>query len=229
MSIDVVVTAADAVLSARVTVPRRPVGLVLVPAGGGTRSSRVPSPSLGNAVETALVQRGFAVLRTDCCATAPDGAEGIPLVADRLVAMTRWARSSRPTAGLPIGCFATSTVAAAALLVAAEPDSAVSAVVSSGGRPDLVRSCAPSVTAATLLIVGGADPVALDHNGSVEPLLRCPRGLEVIGGAGNRFAEPGALDQVVELAVGWFRRYVLPPVPLCLPADPIVPVMSEKR
>jgi hypothetical protein len=95
-----------------------------------------------------------------------------------------------------------------ALQASAELGGEVAAVVSSRGRLDLVRSCVPSVTAATLLIVGGADPVAVDRNGGVEPLLRCPRALEIVSGASPRFAEPGALERVTDLAVEWFRRYL---------------------
>jgi hypothetical protein len=29
-----------------------------------------------------------------------------------------------------------------------------------------------------------------------------------VPGAGHLFEEPGALDQVTELAAGWFRRYL---------------------
>ena len=167
----------------------------------------------------ALLRAGFAVLSSRGCrplaeerarTVADPQLREIARLADRVVTMTRWARHSRHTTGLPIGYFACSTAVAVALQAAAELDGEVAAVVSSQGRPDLARSCVPSVTAATLLIVGGADPVALDHNGAVEPLLRCPRSLEIVSGASCRFAEPGALARVIDLAVGWFGRYLVP-------------------
>jgi putative phosphoribosyl transferase len=204
VSVEVAVTAADAVLAARLTVPRRPLGVVLVPTAGGV----VP-----DALATALLGSHFAVLGADlhrygsahpCGISAAD----VSRLTGRLITVTRWAQSSRQIAGLSIGFFGTGVAAAVALRAAAELDGEVAAVVSSQGRPDLVRSDVTSVTAATLLIVGGADPVALDRNGSVEPLLRCPSALEIVSGATRRFVEPGAMDRVVELAVDWFRRFL---------------------
>jgi hypothetical protein len=131
----------------------------------------------------------------------------VPL-AGHLVTLTRWAEHHADTRGLSIGYFAKGAAAAVALCAAAELDGEVAAVVSTQGCPDLARACVTSVTAATLLIVGGADPVALDRNGGVEPLLRCPSALEIVPGASHRFGEPGALDQVADLSVAWFSRYL---------------------
>lgn len=207
VSVGVAVTASDAVPTARLAVPRRPVGVVLIPAGFGQ-----------DAVRSALLRAGFAVLGAGLvrrtCRGRTVGVPDVPTLADRLVAVTRWAQRCRYTAGLAIGYYGTSVGAAIALRAAAELNGEVAAVVSSAGRPDLVRSHVTSVTAATLLIVGGADPVALDRNGGVEPLLRCPSALEIISGATHRFGEPGAMDQVVDLTVGWFDRYLARRSPL---------------
>jgi putative phosphoribosyl transferase len=204
VSVDVAVTAADAVLMARLTVPRRPLGVVLVPSAEGVAPDDLA---------TALLDSDFAVLGADLhrygSAHSPGiRAADIARLTGRLVTVTRWAQSCRQTAGLPIGFFATGVAAAVALRAAAELGGEVAAVVSSQGQPDLVRSDVSSVTAATLLIVGGADPVAVDRNGGVEPLFRCPSALEIVSGATHRFGEAGAMDQVVGLAVDWFRRYL---------------------
>jgi hypothetical protein len=229
------VTAADAVLTARLTVPRSPLGIVLVlssrgaaplpparqrlqclpwtspPSASSSRSSASPVP--GDRFATALLDAGFAVLRAELRRPGPSrgrsiGVPDIAPLADRLVTLTRWTRGCEDVGNLAVGYFGTRGAAAVALRAAAELDGEVAAVVSSEGRPDLVRSCVTSVTAATLLIVGGADPVALDRNGGVEPLLRCPSALEIVPGATRRFAEPGAMDQVVDLSVAWFRRFL---------------------
>jgi hypothetical protein len=202
------VAAADAVPAVKVTVPRHPRGLVLVLADGASAAEVM--------VSAALLGAGFAVLssaeprlRADASGTATDiPVAEIARLVGPLVTLTQRARRSSRTAGLPTGYFAVSTAAAVALQAAVELDGEVSAVVSSQGRLDLVRSCVPSVTAATLLIVGGADPVAVDHNGGVEPLFRCPRALEIVSGASPRFGEPGALERVTDLAVDWFSRYL---------------------
>jgi putative phosphoribosyl transferase len=62
-------------------------------------------------------------------------------------------------------------------------------------------------------VVGGADPVALDRNVGLEPLLRCPSCLEIVPGATRRFDEVGAVDRVVELATDWFRIHLATATP----------------
>jgi len=41
----------------------------------------------------------------------------------------------------------------------------------------------------------------------------CPTRLEIVPGAIHLFEEPGTLDQVAALAVGWFRRWLGEPTP----------------
>jgi putative phosphoribosyl transferase len=126
----------------------------------------------------------------------------------RVVALTRWTRCDPDMAGLPLGYFATGLGAAAALRAAAELDGEIGAVVCSQGRADLVGAGAAAVTAATLLVVAGADPVTLDRNGGLEPLLRCRSALEIVPGASRRLDEVGAVDRVVDLATDWFRVHL---------------------
>jgi hypothetical protein len=63
-----------------------------------------------------------------------------------------------------VGYFGASTGAAAALIAAADPRNAVSAVVSGGGRPDLAGDALAFVKAPTLLIVGGEDRAVVELN-----------------------------------------------------------------
>lgn len=228
---DVPVTVADAVLTARLTVPCGPLGVVLVLGARGA-APRLPArlrppdrhhasvrqhlpgpPQPGDRFATALLGAGFAVLEAQLRRPGqqPGRAIGVPDIAplaDRLVRLTRWTRGSDHVGDLPVGYLASGATAAVALCAASELDGEVAALVSSEGRPDLVRSRVASVTAATLLIVGGADPVALDRNEGVEPLLRCPSALEIVSGATHRFVEPWAMGQVVDLSVDWFRRFL---------------------
>jgi pimeloyl-ACP methyl ester carboxylesterase len=81
-------------------------------------------------------------------------------------------------------------------------------VVSRGGRPDLAGAALREVTAPTLLIVGGDDPVVVEVNRQAERLLRGEKRLEVIPGAGHLFEEPGALERVAELAADWFLGHL---------------------
>ncbi|MFD3726540.1 phosphoribosyltransferase, partial [Streptomyces sp. NPDC058671] len=94
-----------------------------------------------------------------------------------------------------------------ALWAAAAPVSSVAAVVSRGGRPDLAADHLAQVRAPTLLIVGGGDALVLDLNRRAGARLRCENRLAVVAGATHLFEEPGALEEVAELAAAWFTRH----------------------
>ncbi len=71
----------------------------------------------------------------------------IDILAQRLLYATEWIITNQETKNLPIGYFGASTGAAAA----------IKAIVSRGGRPDMVGSALQKVKSPTLLIVGGND------------------------------------------------------------------------
>jgi putative phosphoribosyl transferase len=188
------------------TVPPRARAVVVLARGTtgsglGERSRRMVS---------ALTPAGYAVLLPTLWqpSAQDDSPVDVRRLAARLVAVTRWARLRPATAGLPVGLLASSTGAAVALLAAAELDGEVAAVAARAGRPDAAGLRPAEVSAATLLIVGGADPVGVGLNGDVEPLLRGPRSLRIIPGATRRFTEPGVMDEAVGLVLDWFGRYL---------------------
>jgi hypothetical protein len=80
--------------------------------------------------------------------------------------------------------------------------------VSRGGRPDLAGEFLPHVTAATLLIVGGADIGVLELNRAALIRLGGVRRLKIVPGATHLFEEPGTLEHVAELATSWYGRYL---------------------
>jgi dienelactone hydrolase len=110
---------------------------------------------------------------------------------------------------LRIGYFGACTGAAAALMAAAERPT-VGAVVSRGGRPDLAYTALSRVCAPTLLIVGGNDAPVITMNQSALAQLHSKKQLVIIPGATHLFEEPGALQQVAELACQWFQHYLVP-------------------
>lgn len=85
---------------------------------------------------------------------------------------------------------------------------AVAAVVSRGGRPDLARERLAQVTAPTLLVVGGRDDEVLELNRDAQTHLTCQSSLVVVPGATHLFEEPGALEQVAQLAGDWFLAHL---------------------
>jgi putative phosphoribosyl transferase len=133
----------------------------------------------------------------------------IDLLAKRLGGVTDWLASETAGAGPTVGYFGGSTGAAAALIAAADRQQTVRAIVSRGGRPDLALAVLPRIQQPTLLIVGGRDEIVIDLNRRALDRLGGVRRLVIVPGATHLFEEPGALEQVAELASEWFRQYLV--------------------
>lgn len=131
----------------------------------------------------------------------------IDLLSERLLANTQWLRQQPGTRDLSMGYFGASTGAAAALQAAAQEPQEIAAVVSRGGRPDLAMEYLIRVTAPTLLIVGGNDIPVIPLNEAAYARLNCPKELVIVPGATHLFEEPGALENVAQLACDWFVKY----------------------
>jgi putative phosphoribosyl transferase len=134
----------------------------------------------------------------------------IPLLGTRLTGTVDWIGAQPRIGALRVGLFGASTGAAAALIAAAERPTAVAAVVSRGGRPDLAGSSLPRVQAPTLLIVGGEDGPVISMNRGAGAKLGCEHRIEIVPGATHLFEEPGKLEEVARLARDWFVRYLAP-------------------
>jgi pimeloyl-ACP methyl ester carboxylesterase len=178
----------------------------------GTGSSRF-SPR-NRSVAGALRRAGFGTLLLDLLTEQEERVDmvtaehrfDIGLLGHRLTAAVDWL-GRHPVAGaLPVELFGASTGAAAALVAAAERPDRVHSVVSRGGRPDLAGDALERVRAPVLLIVGGADPQVLAMNRDAAGHLRGAHDLHVVPGATHLFEEPGALEEVADVAAGWFLR-----------------------
>jgi putative phosphoribosyl transferase len=132
----------------------------------------------------------------------------IQLLAQRLLYATDWLLAQPQFDKAKLGYFGASTGAGAALVAASKQTAAVGAVVSRGGRPDLAGAALATVTAPTLLIVGGADRTVLELNREALAALTCEKRLEVVPRATHLFEEPGALDEVTRLARLWFETHL---------------------
>lgn len=183
-------------------------GVVVFAHGSG--SGRL-SPR-NNFVARRLQQGGLATLLLDLLTEeeADDRRKvfAIDLLADRLLLAKSWLETEPRTRNLGIGYFGASTGAGAALQAAVREPSNVKAVVSRGGRADLAEPYLPSVTAPTLLIVGGHDEPVIEMNQSAYDLLTCEKKLVIVPGATHLFEEPGTLEQVAEHAGKWFQQYL---------------------
>ena len=197
-------------LAGHLTLPEGATGVVVFAHGSG--SSR-HSPR-NRHVAAVLNAAGLGTLLFDLLTHEEEldrtNVFDIGLLARRLVDATRWLESRPEASGLRIGYFGASTGAAAALWAAAEPEVEVAAVVSRGGRPDLAAPRLASVSAPTLLIVGGDDQAVLDLNQRAQANLHCETYLAVVPSASHLFEEPGTLDAVARLARDWCTTHLAP-------------------
>lgn len=200
----------DVSLLGNLAIPENATAIVIFSHGSG--SSRL-SPR-NNYVARILQQKGLATLLFDLLTEKEDRVYetrfNIDLLTKRLIATTKWVKNHTETKGLHIGYFGASTGAASALCAAAFLGDEVSAVVSRGGRPDLALRDLQSVTAPTLLIVGGWDHVVIQLNQKAYEQLRCRRRLDVVPEASHLFEEPGKLEEVAKLSAKWFTKYLCP-------------------
>jgi dienelactone hydrolase len=192
--------------------PRDAKGFVVFAHGSG--SSR-HSPR-NKYVAHVLNQAGLVTLLVDLLTPKEESIDNqtsehrfnIELLAHRLVGATDWLLQSRTLPPLPIGYFGASTGAAAALVAAASRPNVVQAVVSRGGRPDLAGHALGNVAAPTLLIVGEFDREVLQLNRKAAGAIPALTEIQIVPGATHLFEEPGALEQVAQLASNWFAMHL---------------------
>lgn len=194
----------DVELEGELVVPDGASGVVIFAHGSG--SSR-HSPR-NNFVAETIRERGLGTLLFDLLTEAEDRYRenrfDIPLLTDRLVAVTEWLRE-RESADRRYGYFGSSTGAASALRAAARDGPNVGAVVSRGGRVDLASEVLGEVAVPTLFVVGGDDTQVLRLNREAADALTCENHLHVVEGAGHLFEGPGELEEVAEVAADWFE------------------------
>ncbi len=199
-------------LEGNLIVPPGAEGIVLFAHGSG--SSRY-SPRNMYVAQT-LRDGGLATLLIDLLTPEEEAIDmrtrrlrfDIELLALRVISITDWLIRQPSTKDLSIGCFGSSTGAAACLIAAQERPKRIHSVVSRGGRPDLAASALSTVDAPTLLIVGSNDLPVLALNRDAMGKLRCEKKLETIPGATHLFPEPGALEKVSVLAREWFLEHL---------------------
>jgi len=202
------IQADSVVLEGALGIPSKTEGIVLFAHGSGS-SRRSPR---NNFVALILRQKGLATLLMDLLTEEEDRDYemrfNIDLLTLRLEAATRWLMKQPETRNLGIGYFGASTGAAAALKSAAVLGPTIEAVVSRGGRPDLALGVLDRVQSPTLLIVGSLDEGVIELNKEAGEQLKTEKQLVLIPGATHLFEEPGALEQVADLAAAWFQRYL---------------------
>lgn len=195
-------------LSGILVFPQEPADLLIFVHGSGSSrfSPRKTYPA------SQLQTRGLATILFDLL-TAEDSEDrrnvfDIALLAARAGEAIGWARRDYRTSRLPMGRFGASTGAGAAIAAAAAQPSAVAAVVSRGGRPDLAGDALERRAAPTLLIVGGEDRHVIALNEEAQRRMSCRNQLVIVPDATHVFEEPGTLDEALSAAADWFEVHL---------------------
>jgi putative phosphoribosyl transferase len=207
--IDVAIPVGPVLLAGHLRLPE-PARAVVVFAHGSGSSRHSPRNRF---VADVLYDAGLGTLLLDLLSPGEERLRAnvfdIGLLADRLAGATDWLRARPDARDCTFGYFGASTGAGAALQAAADHPGSVDAVVSRGGRPDLVLDRLGAVTVPTLLIVGGEDVAVLEANRRALAVLGPPNELVVVAGAGHLFEEPGTLAEAACCARDWFARHLL--------------------
>lgn len=209
---EVMMPVGDVTLDGELQIPQSACGIVLFAHGSG--SSRL-SPR-NQFVARVLREAGLGTLLFDLLTREEEMIDSftrhlrfdIVLLAERLVAATRWLENVDAAHGLQVGYFGSSTGGGAAMMAAAKLGDKVGAVVSRGGRPDLASAWLPKVKSPTLLLVGDLDNVVIGLNRDAMHRMTCPVELRLIPGATHLFEEPGTLEAVAHDAAGWFTSHL---------------------
>jgi putative phosphoribosyl transferase len=195
-------------LTGNLTIPESALGLVVFAHGSG--SSR-HSPR-NRFVAERLHRCHLGTLLLDLLTSDEDGFRAnvfdVGLLARRLTDATHWLRRQPRVGEMSIGYFGASTGAAAALAASIQPEMSIAAVVSRGGRPDLLGDRLAQVVSPTLLIVGSLDDKVVELNRWAQARLSGPSRLEVVDGASHLFEEGDTLETAADLACEWFLEHM---------------------
>ncbi|MFI5185127.1 MAG: dienelactone hydrolase family protein [Chitinophagales bacterium] len=173
---EVEVLLSKASLKGELNIPPKATSIIIFSHGSG--SSRL-SPR-NKIVADYFHKNNFATLLFDLLTKEEDdhfyNRFNTELLTHRLIDTTKWIENFEPSRHLSIGYFGASTGAASALKAGASLPN-IQAIVSRGGRPDLVMESLRGVKAPTLLIVGSLDPEVLDLNKKAYAQLICEKKL----------------------------------------------------
>ena len=196
-------------LKGELALPENALGIVVFSHGSGSSRFSPRNKMVGELMQ----QHGIGTLLFDLLTEEEDRAYenrfNIDLLVSRLIEATEWLMQYKMTKKIPVAYFGASTGAASALRAAAYFGKNIRAVVSRGGRPDLALNALPMVTAPTLLIVGQMDMRVIKINKLAFDQLKSIKEMKIIPGATHLFEEPGKLMEVAEMAIEWFKKYLV--------------------
>ncbi|CAF1461594.1 unnamed protein product, partial [Didymodactylos carnosus] len=207
------------ILHGDLTLPSNSIGLVLFAHGSGSSRLSPRNKYVAQQLNQARIGTFLLDLLTEDEEIEDNKTRklrfNISFLSDRLSQVTDWlCQNNEHVKKLPLGFFGASTGGAAAIITGGvKQQRRTKAIVSRGGRPDLVpQEQLNQLTVPTLLIVGGADTDVIKMNKEAYSLMtqlkdddkqKC---LKLIPDATHLFEEEGALEQVSKLATQWFKE-----------------------
>jgi putative phosphoribosyl transferase len=199
----------DVDLKGNLNLPIKPKAFVIFSHGSG--SSRFSSRN--RFVAQLLNRQNIATLLTDLLTEEEDknfeNRFDIELLTERLVKVTNYVIQISDLKDLKVGYFGASTGAASAVKAAAQLKNTIQAIVSRGGRPDLAGDSLSEIVVPTLFLVGSLDRQVIKLNNQAFNKLKCEKEIQIIEGASHLFEEPGKLNEVAQIAVEWFEKYLV--------------------
>jgi putative phosphoribosyl transferase len=147
------------------------------------------------------------LLNTDEAANPAKVDDSEPLTGRVLQAIDALPPSQRSQ---PIGLFGPDSGGAAALVADTRSPQGAAAIVSRSGRVELARGAVAEPRAPTLLIVGGADPDAVESNRIAYDRLRCEWRIKIVPRASRPFVDAGVLDRATLSASDRFCTHLRP-------------------
>ena len=205
---NIIFNISDSNIEGHLCIPEGSQSLVIFSHGSG--SSRF-SPR-NNFIAEILNKAGISTFLPDLLTPEEDENEDnrfdIELLTSRLTEITTMILKHSKLKNFLTGYFGASTGAASALKASVGLNNCIKAIVSRGGRPDLVPEIFTQVTAPTLLIVGERDIEVLRLNDQVFQSLKCTKKLSIIPGATHLFEEAGTLEQVGKIACDWYKKHL---------------------
>ena len=132
----------------------------------------------------------------------------ISLLKDRLTMVTNWITNYESLTNLKMGYFASSTGAAAALIVSAKKP--VKSITIRSGRTDLVdNNLLGQIISPCLFIAGSKEKSLLDISKQTMKRLSNAeeKELSIIQNSSHLLEEEGSMKEVIEVATRWIKRH----------------------
>lgn len=208
----IVITEEDAKLAGKITVPKGAIGVVLI--CSVKEINEEASEEIEHYLIEELYDNKIACVNVDLISSELNKSSvpykeevfNIELLSERAEMVLDWLKKHRILGGLPVGICARHTAAAAAFSAASRTKESIAALVSLGGRLDMVQKYLPYISAPSLLIALKGDELSVQASSNMLEYLSHAR-LHVIDDKDHSFKGEKAKEEALPLCARWFRRY----------------------